>query len=237
MEMSASRVRWVRCGLLAVLFVTVWAPTSFAQDSRIEFYERERTESLADLKTFFEKRTAAINAAEKYEIDGITDRWPGLVPGSAGYEEAVLRIRERFERYRNASRLRYNDYRNAINAYYDEIISEIRRESPKAGVSGVWSTSFGEMRLWIERDGSVSGSYTSNRVDDVGNISDGKLSGHTLTGFWDEAHAARSCDTARNGRPCWGRFEFVFNDTFTAFTGTWGYCGDALTGDWTGTKN
>ena len=70
--------------------------------------------------------------------------------------------------------------------------------------AGDFSSDFNAIRF--RQDGNrVTGTYDHQN----GRI-EGTLSGHTLTGRW----------TQDNGK---GRFVFVFNDDFTAFTGKWSY--------------
>ena len=81
--------------------------------------------------------------------------------------------------------------------------------------AGDFSSSFSNIRFRQE-DNKVTGTYDHRN----GRI-EGTLSGRTLTGRW----------TQDNGK---GRFVFVFNDDFTAFTGKWSYNDAEPTGTWDG---
>ncbi len=84
-------------------------------------------------------------------------------------------------------------------------------------IPGVFSTGFGDMTFNVSGS-TVTGSYThaSGRIE-------GTLNGHTLTGRW----------TQSNGK---GRFVFVFNDDFTAFTGKWSYNDAEPSSQWNGQR-
>ena len=63
------------------------------------------------------------------------------------------------------------------------------------------------------------------------------IDGRTLTGFWIEDGSARTCDSARDGSEHWGPIVFTFDEGYTSFAGSWGYCdGDADQGRWSGTR-
>lgn len=84
-------------------------------------------------------------------------------------------------------------------------------------VSGVYQTDFNEMTL--QQNGSqVTGTYkyADGRIE-------GTVSGNTMTGWWYQ----------NNGK---GRFIFVFNGDFSAYTGKWGHDNAEPTGVWNGRK-
>lgn len=95
-------------------------------------------------------------------------------------------------------------------------------------VSGTYDSSEGPMKLRQQGD-RVTGNYGS----DNGELS-GVLYDRTMDGFWIEDNSARRCSSARNGRYYWGRISMEF--TGSGFTAQWGYCNDAPTSPWTGTR-
>ena len=86
-------------------------------------------------------------------------------------------------------------------------------------IEGVYKTDFDNLSIVIEGN-RVSGYYEQK----YGKL-DGILKGHTLTGTWVNSGSGNK-----------GRFEFVFNDDFSAFTGKWNYENNPLTKSWNGTK-
>lgn len=92
---------------------------------------------------------------------------------------------------------------------------------------GQWETTFGDMVL-----GDGSGAYTSDNGRLVFEVE-----GNTLDGFWIEDGSARPCDAARDGSEHWGRIVLSFDETFSSFSGGWGYCDDDPDeGSWSGTR-
>ena len=84
-------------------------------------------------------------------------------------------------------------------------------------IAGVYDSDFNEMT--IQQNGNkITGTYkwADGRIE-------GTLSGHTVTGWWYQS----------NGK---GRFTFVFNDDFSAFTGKWGRNDAEPTSKWDGKK-
>lgn len=84
-------------------------------------------------------------------------------------------------------------------------------------VSGVYQTDFNELTL--QQNGSqVTGTYkhADGRIE-------GTINGNTMTGWWYQS----------NGK---GRFTFVFNNDFSAYTGKWGYDNAEPSGTWNGRR-
>ncbi len=84
-------------------------------------------------------------------------------------------------------------------------------------IAGTYNTDFNEMTLSINGN-SVTGTYKHND----GKIN-GVLEGNKLIGNW----------TQTNGK---GKFEFLFNSEFSAFTGKWAYNNNTPSNKWNGTK-
>ena len=97
-----------------------------------------------------------------------------------------------------------------------------------ARISGVWKTTEGNMSLNV-RDGNVTGTYTTDNGEIMGQIQ-----GNTLTGYWIENHSDRRCSAPKNGRYYWGQIRFVF--TGDKFEGVWGYCEDQPGRSWKGNR-
>ena len=95
-------------------------------------------------------------------------------------------------------------------------------------VSGSYKTTEGDMTLQ-QHDDRVSGAYTNDNGEITGIIYDSNLDG-----FWIENHSDRRCSTPKHGRYYWGRISLEF--TPDGFSGTWGYCNDAPSRNWTGTR-
>jgi heat shock protein HslJ len=95
-------------------------------------------------------------------------------------------------------------------------------------IEGLWSSSEGDIRFQ-QHGNRIAGRYTK----DNGEIT-GTLGTDTLNGFWIEDSSNQRCSTPKNGRYYWGRLELRFSGT--AFSGKWGYCNGALTGNWTGSR-
>lgn len=96
-------------------------------------------------------------------------------------------------------------------------------------ITGSYTTSEGNMTLQQSGD-RVSGRYTQDNGEITGVIYDS-----TLEGFWIEDHSDRRCSKPKNGRYFWGRISYEF--TPEGFSGTWGYCNDAPSRKWTGTRS
>lgn len=84
-------------------------------------------------------------------------------------------------------------------------------------VAGKYKTNFNEMTLSVSGN-TVTGTYNWNN----GKI-EGTLNGKVLTGRWYQSNGT-------------GRFVFVFNNDFTAFTGKWGYNEAEPASAWNGTR-
>ena len=81
--------------------------------------------------------------------------------------------------------------------------------------SRTFTTDFNDM-VFHQNGNKVTGTYAhrDGRIE-------GTLNGHTLTGRWTQDNAK-------------GRFIFVFNEDFTAFTGKWSYNDDEPSSRWDG---
>lgn len=101
--------------------------------------------------------------------------------------------------------------------------------NPTGPVSGIWATTYGDMQFY----GNGTGEYTS----DSGKLQF-SLSGSVMTGIWIEPSSAQECDSDRGGSNYWGKFEFIFDDIFSSFLGSWGYCEEAPVAEniWDGTR-
>ena len=99
-----------------------------------------------------------------------------------------------------------------------------RRTTPSSkSISGVWSSSFGDI-TFTQNGNSISGNYTT----DNGRLS-GTINGHVFTGTWREAPTYRGPKDA-------GPVRLEFSSDWSSFTGRWGYEGKGLTGNWSGRK-
>ncbi len=114
------------------------------------------------------------------------------------------------------------------------------------GIGGTWShtqtTAFififtGEMVLPETVIGQVRADYRigSSTGSESGRLV-GRLDGLALTGTWITETFGTPCETDFEGRNTWGKFEFIFNDDFTSFDGTFGVCDGAMGRTWTGTR-
>lgn len=93
----------------------------------------------------------------------------------------------------------------------------ITQAPPVHSVAGIYNTDFNEMTL--QQNGtSVTGTYkhANGRIE-------GTLDGNTLTGWWYQSNAK-------------GRFIYVFNSDFSAFTGKWSYNDAEPVNAWNGKK-
>ena len=91
------------------------------------------------------------------------------------------------------------------------------QSSPKYSASGSYTSDFNEMTL--QQNGTtVTGTYkhANGRIE-------GTINGNTMTGWWYQS----------NGK---GRFTFVFNSDFSAFTGKWGYDNAEPSSVWNGKR-
>lgn len=95
-------------------------------------------------------------------------------------------------------------------------------------VAGTYNSTEGAMTLRQQGD-RITGRYGNDNGELTGVLYD-----QTMDGFWIEDSSARRCSTAKNGRYYWGRITMEFTDN--GFSGQWGYCNDALTSAWSGTR-
>ncbi len=98
-------------------------------------------------------------------------------------------------------------------------------------IAGVWDTSYGDMTFPDVTAGSLRAPYTKENGVIIGN-----LNGQELVGHWVEGESRRTCQSQLEGSDHWGKIVFTFNSNSTEFSGTWGYCEEAPTRGWTGTK-
>jgi hypothetical protein len=96
-------------------------------------------------------------------------------------------------------------------------------------IAGTYKTTEGMMTLRQNGD-RVNGKYTNDNGEITGTLYDSNLDG-----FWIEDHSDRRCSSSKNGRYYWGRISFEFKDD--GFSGTWGYCNDAPSRAWSGTRS
>ena len=95
-------------------------------------------------------------------------------------------------------------------------------------ISGNWNSSEGLVQL-RQTGNSVSGSYPASGGRISGTISNG-----TLSGYWIQTKAQRQCSSAVEGSPYWGIIQWVFSGN--GFVGKWGYCNDAPSQNWSGSR-
>ncbi len=105
------------------------------------------------------------------------------------------------------------------------------KPSVPEGVLGAWRTDFGRMDLEATDDGRIRGVY----AEDNGRIF-GKVEDNVFEGVWVEDGSALKCRKQVDGSYYWGGIRFRYNEDFTAFEGSWGYCGGALRRSWAGTR-
>ncbi|HUS96992.1 MAG TPA: hypothetical protein VMX97_09660 [Hyphomicrobiaceae bacterium] len=104
-------------------------------------------------------------------------------------------------------------------------------------MAGQWSTSYGSMTL---PDAATSTELRAPYADDNGRIIGRMLQpkcpncGVIVTGVWVETGSAKTCDSIKDGSRHWGNVDFKFNPEYTAFQGTWDYCGQGGKKSWTG---
>lgn len=114
------------------------------------------------------------------------------------------------------------------------------------GIGGIWAhtqtsarifTFTGEMVLPNAVIGQVRADYQigSSTGSEPGRLI-GRLDGQVFSGTWITETFGTPCETDVEGRNTWGKFEFVFNDDFTGFDGTFGICKGALGRTWTGIR-
>ena len=112
--------------------------------------------------------------------------------------------------------------------------------------SELWSTSYGKMLL--PKTLKIKGPFHTTYSEDGGRIR-GKFDqkARTFTGIWTENGSAKPCKIkakdgkaqlikAFDGRVHWGKILLKFNAAHDKFNGQWGYCNDAFTSQWSGTK-
>lgn len=95
-------------------------------------------------------------------------------------------------------------------------------------IEGAWSSSEGDISF-RQQGNRVAGRYTSDNGEIVGSLDNDRL-----RGYWIENHSNKRCNSPKNGRYYWGRLEFRFSGN--SFSGRWGYCDDAFSGNWSGQR-
>jgi len=90
-------------------------------------------------------------------------------------------------------------------------------------LGGDWSSSYddihyADIHFQLPSDGKVA-TYNS----DNGRLF-GQLVDQSLEGYWVEDYSVQRCATPKDGSNYWGSFRFVFNGSFTAFSGRRNYC-------------
>lgn len=106
-----------------------------------------------------------------------------------------------------------------------------------AANAGEWGTSYGAMTLPDEpTPGAVRAPYSVDQGRVIGRIAKAKCPdcGVGLSGVWVEAGSNEACSTEKDGSVHWGDVHLEFNAAYTAFTGSWNYCGAGGSHPWTG---
>ena len=111
----------------------------------------------------------------------------------------------------------------------------------RADLAGSWATDYGTMYLDVNAHGHVDGAYDEGFGGEK--VILGQLVGNRLIGFWIDPSGSGACSTEppgnhqeyRDARD-WGRVNFIFNQSFTRFTGRWSRCDVPVASDWTGSK-
>ncbi|MDH3671174.1 MAG: toll/interleukin-1 receptor domain-containing protein [Gammaproteobacteria bacterium] len=94
---------------------------------------------------------------------------------------------------------------------------------------GKWDTTEGTMRI-VSTSGKVA-TYDKDNGRIVG-----KIQGQSLTGYWVEDGSDEACSSQKDGSKYWGRLKLNFDENFTTFEGTWGYCDKESSRSWTGKR-
>lgn len=115
----------------------------------------------------------------------------------------------------------------------DALFAQQRLTDPEGdgSVAGMWTTTYGPMEFTVDGD-RVTGVY----LEEDG-VFEGTVDGTTFHGVWAEPSSAVTCDSQRLGFEHWGQFEFVFDDDFEEFEGSWGYCDRPLDDGWDGERS
>ncbi len=103
--------------------------------------------------------------------------------------------------------------------------------------AGQWSTSYGAMSLPDQpHGGAIRAPYNDDDGRIIGEMQIPKCigCGPIVTGIWVETSSGQRCDTARDGSNYWGGVKLEFNGDYTAFTGSWNYCGSGGGSAWKG---
>ncbi|MBT8494082.1 MAG: hypothetical protein KJO07_13590 [Deltaproteobacteria bacterium] len=91
-----------------------------------------------------------------------------------------------------------------------------------------FKTSWGTMTFNGRSAGTIA-TYTTDKGRIVGTAR-----GTTVRGYWVETHSARRCKSRKDGSYYWGRADFQIRGD--KLTGKWGYCDNAPSRSWTGTR-
>ena len=114
-----------------------------------------------------------------------------------------------------------------------EIIVFPDTKPAKNDVIGTWKTAKrGDMRIYRYGD-TIAGWYENDGGEILGKLTNE----HTIEGKWVENDSKRTCDTDVYDRNNWGNLLIEFNQDFTQFDATWGYCNDEpQKGTWSGKR-
>ena len=106
-----------------------------------------------------------------------------------------------------------------------------------ADPSGQWQSDYGDIYFEKPNGDSLEGKYDGDEM------LFGNLIGQRFVGYWLHPNSEGKCtDDAPHGMTLihdsrdWGRVDFIFNETFTRFTGRWSDCGAPVVTDWQGSK-
>jgi hypothetical protein len=119
----------------------------------------------------------------------------------------------------------------ALRAWRDVMV-RLRAEC----ASDIWSTDYGSMTLPKSLTRNFSGLRVHYTEDSGRIIASYTASTRELTGFWIEAGSSQECESEKDGSLHWGGVTFTFNAEFNSFDGVWGYCTDAMSSSWNGTR-
>ncbi len=103
----------------------------------------------------------------------------------------------------------------------------------EAGVAGKWKTNWGDITLFDEFKGKVTGTVVSQMRN---GWFFGEEAAHLLSGYWVQYISEFPCWTEFAGTSHWGQFIFEFNSDFTELSGRRGYCETTPDFKWMGKK-
>lgn len=96
--------------------------------------------------------------------------------------------------------------------------------SVPSGAESRWSSDFGPLTLWVDKDGAVTGRYEDydGRIDATYHP-DVRL----IVGTWLQPTSDSPCSVERDGTAAWGWVEFSVEGD-DRLRGVWGYCDDPV---------